>query len=81
MTSVSEAGEGGAWASIEPLPSVRSSWLEQGDPSWLGAPGQPCDSPLPHTHTHRHTQRPPVPFLLSLSLPPSPLALPEPLSE
>lgn len=55
MTSVSGAGEGGAWASIESLPSVRSSWLELGDPSWLGAPGQPCDSPLPHTHTHRHT--------------------------
>lgn len=32
-------------------------------------------------HTHRHTQHPPAPFLLSLSLPPSPLALPEPLSE
>lgn len=66
-----------------PLPPSSPPALPKPAGPSAGAPGEagPGTHTHSHSHTHRHTQRPPAPFLFSLSLPPSSLALSEPLSE
>lgn len=55
MTSVSEAGEGGAWASIESLPLFAPPGLSTGSPPGWGPQASPVTVLSPNTHTHRQT--------------------------
>lgn len=56
MTSVSEVGEGGAWASIESLPPFAPPGLSRGSPPGWGPQASPVTVLSPNTHTHKHMQ-------------------------